>query len=1106
MNKLYTYLIWGLVISSLILAHEDREASKEATRVFSVPMAEVLQAPIYLSQNEFGETVVRAVSKGSDFVENDYLTHADDVRILNGGLDSFIKSGEKEVVVPVIDDEADSIHGEGKLLGFVMLTSVMPRKLHARRGEIVYDLEEGGAPPSLQVGNIVVSSSGVMNTEGKDYEPPPQGGGACITDRDCYFGKGTCVGGLCQCEEPLTGSYCQLYRPDRTSLSPVVKKQQEAESSKFHSSVNENKLELQARALKRREELHAELERRGRRRDEFGFTFGNGPRLETPLPRGPEEVRHLRASVSTGGGSGGPGSLAGRIRGNLQGNTVPTPAPAPASSSDSSDSTDFIKVDKPTERAETIPTLAELQRESAKARSHPEAAKEGPNPKAKMKMKVKVKAKPKPKVIEESEKIAAAGSQSTTTRSTAAIDALSPAERRQLGFVEVEEFQKPRILQQYEQGDLDMTDARVRLKVDKARREEEAQLVRIEDQKRRNKEAASKIAGAEATRRDQEEFQQELKKIEQTEPDKRIPAPEEQPKRPMASMADLYGVGKAYPEPYAAGKVPPELIHARHKARHESRKFIFSVRYRNGPLGLSFDNKHADKTVVERVGKSMQSDLSDVQVGDRVLAVDQYNVSNAPAKITQRIMSSLSWPRVVVFEVKGDEGVERLRVQESLQQRSLNLTALYPPSLFGVYAARTPEWTPLLGQDFNGSNPASTCPVFFARSSRDAFGCEVPGPGEYALPSQAVQLARQYYRDTGRAPYQGWGSAQELEVEDDPNTNYYEEHAEAMPMLSMLLQEAAKRQIVIALHSMVITKRGMCTFITKSAHLRRNGASVGLVVNNEESLSDMQKGRGDDSSHCDAPTAIISERAGTLIQHTASLRGALTDPKAHELVPNEVLLIAGEEGTLTAACERVHALSEELTELWPHSVPAIPTAQLLSQEQKLTVSNHQRPQSEEGGRLAVAGDNGWAFFDYHLAMFGPQEVPLGPHRMQMALPPHGCDPDAYQVRIRDTVVAILRGGGCSFGIKVINAQKLGAKAVVIVNTDESKNMRLMALPDEEPQIDIPCIMVSRRIQYYLEGQLRRFYANDQHIVSLQPTGVFGDYEERSQAVRKGRLG
>ena len=411
-----------------------------------------------------------------------------------------------------------------------------------------------------------------------------------------------------------------------------------------------------------------------------------------------------------------------------------------------------------------------------------------------------------------------------------------------------------------------------------------------------------------------------------------------------------------------------------------------------------------------------------------------------------------------------------------------------------------------MGQDFNGSNPATTCPVFFARSAREAFGCEAPGPGEYTLPAQVVQLARQYYRDTGRTPYQGWGSIQEVEVEDDPAQDYYQEHAEALPMLSMLLQEAVKRQIIIDLHSMVITKRGMCTFVTKSAQLRKGGASVGMVVNNEEDLSDMQKGRGDDSSQCDAPTAIISERAGTLIQHSASVRGDPGSTKAYEQVSNEVLFLVGEEGSFSPACERVNALTEELVELWPHSVPAVSTTQLLSQEQKLTVSNHQRPHSEEGGRLAVGGDNGWAFFDYHLAMFGPQEVPLGPHRMQMALPPHGCDPDAYQVRIKDTVVAILRGGGCSFGIKVINAQKLGAKAVIIVNTDESKNMRLMALPDEEPQIDIPCVMVSRRIQYYLEGQLRRFYATDQHIVNLQPTGVFGDYEERSLEVRRGRHG
>ena len=58
--------------------------------------------------------------------------------------------------------------------------------------------------------------------------------------------------------------------------------------------------------------------------------------------------------------------------------------------------------------------------------------------------------------------------------------------------------------------------------------------------------------------------------------------------------------------------------------------------------------------------------------------------------------------------------------------------------------------------------------------------------------------------------------------------------------------------------------------------------------------------------------------------------------------------------------------------------------------------------------------------------------------------------------------------------------------------------RLMALPDEIPLIKIPCIMVSRRIQYYLEALLRFYHPIDQHIVSIQPTGVFGKYEERNR--------
>ena len=91
------------------------------------------------------------------------------------------------------------------------------------------------------------------------------------------------------------------------------------------------------------------------------------------------------------------------------------------------------------------------------------------------------------------------------------------------------------------------------------------------------------------------------------------------------------------------------------------------------------------------------------------------------------------------------------------------------------------------------------------------------------------------------------------------------------------------------------------------------------------------------------------------------------------------------------------------------------------------------------------------------------------------------------------------------GIKVINAQKLGAKAVMIVNTDDMKTMRLMALPDEVPLINISCIMVSRRIQYYVEEVLKDFYLVSQHLVSIQPTGLFGNYEKRNSLALPPRL-
>jgi hypothetical protein len=66
-------------------------------------------------------------------------------------------------------------------------------------------------------------------------------------------------------------------------------------------------------------------------------------------------------------------------------------------------------------------------------------------------------------------------------------------------------------------------------------------------------------------------------------------------------------------------------------------------------------------------------------------------------------------------------------------------------------------------------------------------------------------------------------------------------------------------------------------------------------------------------------------------------------------------------------------------------------------------------------------------------------------------------------------------------------------------------MRLMALPDEIPLISIPCIMVSRRFQFYIEEQLKPFFHIGHHIISIQQTGLFGKYEERNSLVLPQRI-
>ena len=68
--------------------------------------------------------------------------------------------------------------------------------------------------------------------------------------------------------------------------------------------------------------------------------------------------------------------------------------------------------------------------------------------------------------------------------------------------------------------------------------------------------------------------------------------------------------------------------------------------------------------------------------------------------------------------------------------------------------------------------------------------------------------------------------------------------------------------------------------------------------------------------------------------------------------------------------------------------------------------------------------------------------------------------------------------------------------MIVVNTEDQKTMRIMASNDEVPLINIPCIMVSRRLQHYLEEKLNKYYLSNQHFISFDPTGIFGGYEEK----------
>mmetsp|Transcript_21535 Transcript_21535/g.31287 ORF Transcript_21535/g.31287 Transcript_21535/m.31287 type:complete len:870 (+) Transcript_21535:112-2721(+) len=836
----------------------QRAEESRGAKYFQIPMHEVIQSDLYIGMTQFGEYSVTYSGKGADLRPDDYITHADNIKLLTGNLQDFLESGIRETVVPIVDDE-DVKYGGQRLLGFVMIQSVIPRKLSMRRGEIEYDMEEGGPEPLLTVGNIVIGQNGEMQTNADEYVPPPHGGGKCITSRDCYNFNGTCsFKGECVCGQNQTGSYCQLYKSERLGLSGIAEAQK-------HKNTN-----FQKKGKKVQVEVNPD---------------------------------------------------------------VPKPPP---------EEDTFIDVDSGS---------AQLRR-STTAENNERAADTNEN------RETKAEKKPKPGI-----------------------------RKKKPG--------KPK-----------------------------------PGEGKAKKDSNSESPDAAASSKGQSTAEKEKDN----------------------DLRSLYGPDGVYPEPYLAGKIPGNMAHEREKKRRTSpTSFMYSVRFRTGPIGVAFDNKQPSASIVESVLPNMQAQQSDVQKGDRLVAINEINTTTAPPKVTTRILQSLPWPIVLVFETAPPKvDVKRLEL-ESAMKRTFNMTIIYPPTFTAEIEVRLAEWTPKLDIIHEDA-----CTFYQLRTPpNDVFGCSVTS-GQHNVPSESIEIL-------------------------NSRGQVSEEIERMYPMQVLLSREAAERNIGLKSKSLSLMKRGSCTFVDKAKGLVSGGADLGVIINTDDTMIDIPAGK-ENTTTCSVPLGIIKQKDGDLL-HIAGMQ-------------NEVLAVVSDpQYGVSPSCTRLVTLAEDVLDKWAHSVPHVKPQDVISFPSPSR--DNLRGRAEEGGRIAISGKNGWAFFDYHLALFGPEEVPLGPHRLQMAIPPHGCDPSAYEVRISGTIVAILRGGGCSFGIKVINAQKLGAKAVIIVNTDDKKTMRLMALPDEEPLINIPCIMVSRRIQFYLEQQLKFYHPIDQHIVSIQPTGVFGMYEERN---------
>jgi len=118
------------------------------------------------------------------------------------------------------------------------------------------------------------------------------------------------------------------------------------------------------------------------------------------------------------------------------------------------------------------------------------------------------------------------------------------------------------------------------------------------------------------------------------------------------------------------------------------------------------------------------------------------------------VHSTLSWPRVLVFESKAT-GPDPRDKESALVRRTLNVQIVYPPSLVAHFQIRLSDWgASASSADGNGASlhaplhpysqsqlsSSNFCPLYRLKAPDDLFACKTPiddtyGGTEFRLPA-----------------------------------------------------------------------------------------------------------------------------------------------------------------------------------------------------------------------------------------------------------------------------------------------------------------------------------------------------------------------------------